>query len=93
MPYFTGKMPWTVLFSVNKEMNEGQKKNYFKFKRRCDAMYECEHQTIFYSLESDQADAYYLPNPVCVNCKRQMHLVELFNADATTDRNEETVRA
>jgi hypothetical protein len=51
-------------------------------RKRADAVYWCEHQTIYYRLDSGKADEYYLPRPVCVNCRTDMVLIVLFGVSA-----------
>lgn len=47
-------------------------------KATVDAAYNCKHRLVGYKLRPDDADLYYLPRPVCTDCRAEMELVSLF---------------
>lgn len=78
MAYFQGEMPWRVIGSFAEDATGAE---ITMAKQRADAVYTCEHQTIYYRLDSGKADEYYLPRPVCVNCGHEMRMTELFKRE------------
>lgn len=76
MAAFVGTMPWRVVAAVERDDTPPKLAHY-------DCVYECEHQRIYYVLDHGIAQEYYLPRPLCVNCKAYMLCIDLFGEELT----------
>lgn len=101
MAYFQGEMPWRVIGTIDnkkypvhlsnannaaREHGEVPLEPYAASQRKnADAVFWCQHQTIYYRLDSGKADEYYMPPVLCVNCRAPMLLIELFGHSQMKD--------
>lgn len=83
---------WKVIFSGRMEDNivrlnpqtgkpETVTSVFKKLKIVADAAYECPHRVITYRLRADEGDVYYLPHPMCTDCRVEMTLTSLWGVE------------